>query len=258
MLRELEAQPEPGRDSSARHRPRSAGPPHLRRHRGRSRRARAGSRSGQARNARPVPSHKSHVDYLMLSFVFYDAQPAASAHRGRRQPVVLSARARSFAAAARSSSGARSRGDRLYAAVVDAYIRRLIREGYSHRVLPRGRALAHRQAAAAQARPAQHGGRRGARGARQGASSSCRCRIGYDRLVEEQRLRARAHRRREAERRRPRPAQDDRRAARSLRTTQHPVRRDPVAARHPQRTATRRSRPTTATARQPGQTKARS
>jgi len=77
-----------------------------------------------------LPSHKSHVDYLMLSFVFYRHNlqlPLVAAGDNLAffplGPIFRRAGAwfirRSFA------------GDRLYAAVVDAYMRRLIREGYS-------------------------------------------------------------------------------------------------------------------------------
>src|SRR6266545_24978 len=77
-----------------------------------------------------LPSHKSHVDYLMLSFVFY--------HANLQLPLVAAGDNLAFfplgfvfrrggAFFIRRSFG----GDRLYAAVVDAYIRRLIREGYS-------------------------------------------------------------------------------------------------------------------------------
>jgi glycerol-3-phosphate O-acyltransferase len=77
-----------------------------------------------------LPSHKSHVDYLMLSFVFY--------RHNLQLPLVAAGDNLSFfplgpifrrggAFFIRRSFG----GDRLYGAVVDAYIRRLIREGYS-------------------------------------------------------------------------------------------------------------------------------
>jgi glycerol-3-phosphate O-acyltransferase len=77
-----------------------------------------------------LPSHKSHVDYLMLSFVFF--------RHNLQLPLVAAGDNLSFfplgpvfrrggAFFIRRSFG----GDRLYGAVVDAYIRRLIREGYS-------------------------------------------------------------------------------------------------------------------------------
>ena len=98
-----------------------------------------------------LPSHKSHVDYLALAWVLYRHKlqlPLIAAGDNLNffpmGPIFRRAGAffirRSFA------------GDRLYAAVVDAYIRRLIKDGVVARVLPRGRPVAHRQAAAAQAR----------------------------------------------------------------------------------------------------------
>ncbi len=38
-----------------------------------------------------LPSHKSHVDYLVLSDVMYAHEPDATAHRGRRKPQLLAA-----------------------------------------------------------------------------------------------------------------------------------------------------------------------
>jgi len=77
-----------------------------------------------------LPSHKSHVDYLMLSFVFYRANlqvPLIAAGDNLAFfPLGLVLR-RAGGFFIRRSFG----GDRLYATVVDAYIRRLIREGYS-------------------------------------------------------------------------------------------------------------------------------
>jgi glycerol-3-phosphate O-acyltransferase len=77
-----------------------------------------------------LPSHKSHVDYLLLSFVFRkNALPA---------PMIAAGDNLSFfpLGAIFRRSGAffirRSfRGDRLYTAVVDAYVRRLIRDGFT-------------------------------------------------------------------------------------------------------------------------------
>jgi glycerol-3-phosphate O-acyltransferase len=77
-----------------------------------------------------LPSHKSHVDYLLLSFVLRKNElmvPVVAAGDNLAffplGPVFRRAGAffirRSF------------RGDRLYAAVVDAYIRRLIRDGFA-------------------------------------------------------------------------------------------------------------------------------
>ncbi len=77
-----------------------------------------------------LPSHKSHVDYLMLSFVFYRAHlqlPLIAAGDNLSFFPLGPVFRRGGAFFIRRSFG----GDRLYAAVVDAYIRRLIREGYS-------------------------------------------------------------------------------------------------------------------------------
>jgi glycerol-3-phosphate O-acyltransferase len=76
-----------------------------------------------------LPSHKSHVDYLIVSYVFNDENlqlPLIAAGDNLSffplGPVFRRAGAffirRSF------------KGDRLYASIVDAYIRRLIREGF--------------------------------------------------------------------------------------------------------------------------------
>ena len=77
-----------------------------------------------------LPSHKSHLDYLMLSFVFY--------HADLQLPLIAAGDNLSFfpLGGVLRRGGAffirRSfSGDRLYGAVVDAYVRRLIREGYS-------------------------------------------------------------------------------------------------------------------------------
>jgi glycerol-3-phosphate O-acyltransferase len=77
-----------------------------------------------------LPSHKSHVDYLMLSFVFFRAHlqlPLIAAGDNLSFFPLGPVFRRGGAFFIRRSFG----GDRLYAAVVDAYIRRLIREGYS-------------------------------------------------------------------------------------------------------------------------------
>lgn len=77
-----------------------------------------------------LPSHKSHVDYLILSYVFH--------HANLQLPVIAAGENLSFFPLGPifRRGGAffirRSfKGDRLYAAVVDAYIRRLLREGYA-------------------------------------------------------------------------------------------------------------------------------
>ncbi|HET9956955.1 MAG TPA: 1-acyl-sn-glycerol-3-phosphate acyltransferase [Polyangiaceae bacterium] len=76
-----------------------------------------------------LPSHKSHIDYLILSYIFnMENLPL---------PIIAAGDNLNFFPAGgilRRGGGffiRRSfRGDRLYAAVVDAYVRRLIRDGY--------------------------------------------------------------------------------------------------------------------------------
>lgn len=76
-----------------------------------------------------LPSHKSHIDYLLLSYVFN--------RENLQLPLIAAGENLSFFPLGQifRRSGAffirRSfKGDKLYAAVVDAYIRRLIRDGY--------------------------------------------------------------------------------------------------------------------------------
>ena len=71
-----------------------------------------------------LPSHKSHVDYLVLSFVFNE--------QNLQLPMIAAGDNLSFFPAGEflRRAGAffirrESRGDRLYAAVLDAYVRRL-------------------------------------------------------------------------------------------------------------------------------------
>ena len=77
-----------------------------------------------------LPSHKSHVDYLILSYVLKK--------HSLELPLIASGDNLSFfpVGAALRRGGAffirRSfRGDKLYAAVVDAYVRRIIRDGWA-------------------------------------------------------------------------------------------------------------------------------
>ena len=76
-----------------------------------------------------LPSHKSHIDYLVLSYFCYERNlpiPLIAAGDNLNfQPVGPIFR-RAGAFFIRRSF----KGDRLYAAVVDAYIRRLIRDGF--------------------------------------------------------------------------------------------------------------------------------
>ncbi len=76
-----------------------------------------------------LPSHKSHIDYLVLSYFFYGRNlvtPVIAAGENLNfQPIGPIFR-RCGAFFIRRSF----KGDRLYASVVDAYIRRLIRDGF--------------------------------------------------------------------------------------------------------------------------------
>jgi len=76
-----------------------------------------------------LPSHKSHIDYLVLSYFFYERNlllpTIAAGDNLNFQPVGPIFR-RCGAFFIRRSF----KGDRLYASVVDAYIRRLIRDGF--------------------------------------------------------------------------------------------------------------------------------
>lgn len=77
-----------------------------------------------------LPSHKSHVDYLLLSFVLRKNElmvPVVAAGDNLAFFPVGPVFRRAGAFFIRRSF----RGDRLYAAVVDAYIRRLIRDGFA-------------------------------------------------------------------------------------------------------------------------------
>ncbi len=84
-----------------------------------------------------LPSHKSHIDYLVMSYFFYERNlmvPLIAAGDNLNfQPVGPIFR-RCGAFFIRRSF----KGDRLYAAVVDAYIRRLIRDGFPIEVFMEG------------------------------------------------------------------------------------------------------------------------
>src|SRR6187399_874703 len=76
-----------------------------------------------------LPSHKSHIDYLILSYIFNEQNlplPLIAAGENLNFFPMGGVFRRGGAFFIRRSF----RGDRLYAAVVDAYIRRLIRDGY--------------------------------------------------------------------------------------------------------------------------------
>ncbi len=84
-----------------------------------------------------LPSHKSYIDFLIVSYVFYKANIPV--------PLIVAGDNLSFfpmGPVARRAGAffiRRSfRGDRLYAAVVDAYVRRLLRDGYSFEVFLEG------------------------------------------------------------------------------------------------------------------------
>ncbi|MBX3126956.1 MAG: 1-acyl-sn-glycerol-3-phosphate acyltransferase [Polyangiaceae bacterium] len=76
-----------------------------------------------------LPSHKSHIDYLILSYVFNEENlqlPLIAAGDNLNFFPVGAIFRRGGAFFIRRSF----KGDKLYAVVVDAYIRRLIRDGY--------------------------------------------------------------------------------------------------------------------------------
>lgn len=76
-----------------------------------------------------LPSHKSHIDYLILSYTFYENNlplPMIAAGENLNFFPVGPLFRRSGAFFIRRSFG----GDRLYAAVVDGYVRRVLRDGY--------------------------------------------------------------------------------------------------------------------------------
>jgi glycerol-3-phosphate O-acyltransferase len=76
-----------------------------------------------------LPSHKSHIDYLVLSYIFNEQNlqlPLIAAGDNLDFFPVGPIFRRGGAFFIRRSF----KGDRLYAAVVDAYVRRLIRDGY--------------------------------------------------------------------------------------------------------------------------------
>ena len=84
-----------------------------------------------------LPCHKSHIDYLVLSYVFYQ--------ENLQLPLIAAGENLSFfpLGPVLRRGGAffirRSfKGDRLYTTVVDAYVRRLIRDGYPIEVFIEG------------------------------------------------------------------------------------------------------------------------
>ncbi len=84
-----------------------------------------------------LPSHKSYIDFLVISYVFYKANIPV--------PLIVAGENLSFFPMGPVARRAGAffirrtfRGDRLYAAVVDAYVRRLFRDGYSFEVFLEG------------------------------------------------------------------------------------------------------------------------
>ncbi len=84
-----------------------------------------------------LPSHKSHVDYLVLSFIFNE--------RNLQMPMIAAGDNLAFfplGPILRRAGGffiRRSfRGDKLYSAVVEAYVRRLMRDGYTLEIFLEG------------------------------------------------------------------------------------------------------------------------
>lgn len=76
-----------------------------------------------------LPSHKSHIDYLILSYVFNESNlqlPLIAAGENLNFFPIGTVFRKSGAFFIRRSF----KGDKLYTAVVDSYIRRLIRDGY--------------------------------------------------------------------------------------------------------------------------------
>lgn len=84
-----------------------------------------------------LPSHKSYIDFLVISYVFYKANIPV--------PLIVAGENLSFFPMGPIARRAGAffirrtfRGDRLYAAVVDAYVRRLFRDGFSFEVFLEG------------------------------------------------------------------------------------------------------------------------
>ena len=78
-----------------------------------------------------VPCHRSHFDYLILSYIFHSELPVAAAHRGRDQPVASGRSARSSAAAGAYFIRRSFDDNELYKMVFRKYLTFLIREGYT-------------------------------------------------------------------------------------------------------------------------------
>jgi hypothetical protein len=104
-----------------------------------------------------VPCHRSHVDYLLLSYIIFNRGlmvPHIAAGANLNLPVVGSILRRSGAFFLRR----KLKGEPLYAAVFLEYLHLMIDRGFPHRILHRGRAQPQRAHAAAQGRHPGHDG----------------------------------------------------------------------------------------------------
>jgi glycerol-3-phosphate O-acyltransferase len=84
-----------------------------------------------------LPSHKSHMDYVALAWIFY-RHKLPLPHIAAGDNLNFFPMGPIFRAAGAFFIRRSFSGDRLYAAVVDAYVRRLIREGASLEFFPEG------------------------------------------------------------------------------------------------------------------------
>ena len=129
-----------------------------------------------------VPCHRSHMDYLLLSYIIYHqgyALPHIAAGINLNIPVVGRFLRKGGAFFIRRSFA----GNALYTVVFMKYLAAIMARGHSHRILHRGRPLAHRPAAASQDRHVVDDGAQ--LPARPGAAGGVRAGV----------LRLRAHRR---------------------------------------------------------------
>ena len=180
-----------------------------------------------------LPSHKSHMDYVVLAWILYRHKlpmPVIAAGDNLNflpvGPVLR--RAGAFFIRRKFS------GDRLYASVVDAYVRRLHQGRFAPRVLSRGRPIEDREALASEARTAVARRRRGAR-----RPDAHHLVLPHQHRLRALRrgegVRARADRRRQAEGERARARQGLRAHGRTLRPAQHAVRQAALPRRRPAR-----------------------
>ncbi len=178
-----------------------------------------------------LPSHKSHIDYIVLTYVLY--------HHHLQVPVIAAGDNLNFAPMGPilRRAGAffirRSfKGDRLYRAVVDAYMRKLLRDGWPLEFFLEGG-----RSRTGKLLPPKLGLLNIVVDAALGLSETktffVPISIGYERLVEEEAFVQRALRRREIQRGRARPARHDEAPLAALRSPQRAVRRDPDARPRP-------------------------